>query len=143
MCTVIVLILYDDSMLSAEVLNVFLGYCFFFSSRRRHTRCALVTGVQTCALPIFPAPRGPAPRWAAPGPSGNARAGCGSSARRPPTRAGRTGSHVHAAPSPRATSRGESPLARRVGRGGSFRSITWRCWHIRGRRTRFGEGKGG
>src|SRR3546814_7705811 len=30
----------------------FLRY-FFFSSRRRHTRCALVTGVQTCALPIF------------------------------------------------------------------------------------------
>src|SRR3546814_1949124 len=33
------------------------GWCrfhplFFFSSRRRHTRCALVTGVQTCALPI-------------------------------------------------------------------------------------------
>src|SRR3546814_8962401 len=31
------------------------SYCcdyFFFSSRRRHTRCALVTGVQTCALPI-------------------------------------------------------------------------------------------
>src|SRR3546814_3691295 len=26
--------------------------CFFFSSRRRHTICALVTGVQTCALPI-------------------------------------------------------------------------------------------
>src|SRR3546814_11919125 len=26
---------------------------FFFSSRRRHTRCALVTGVQTCALPIW------------------------------------------------------------------------------------------
>src|SRR3546814_479480 len=26
--------------------------CFFFSSRRRHTRCALVTGVQTCVLPI-------------------------------------------------------------------------------------------
>src|SRR3546814_6786932 len=25
---------------------------FFFASRRRHTRCALVTGVQTCALPI-------------------------------------------------------------------------------------------
>src|SRR3546814_10117613 len=32
------------------VLAVFI---FFFSSRRRHTRCALVTGVQTCALPIF------------------------------------------------------------------------------------------
>src|SRR3546814_17311331 len=30
-----------------------LGFVFFFfSSRRRHTRCALVTGVQTCALPI-------------------------------------------------------------------------------------------
>src|SRR3546814_5419210 len=32
-----------------------MGFCvivFFFSSRRRHTRCALVTGVQTCALPI-------------------------------------------------------------------------------------------
>src|SRR3546814_20699931 len=28
-------------------------YCFFLSSRRRHTRCALVTGVQTCARPIF------------------------------------------------------------------------------------------
>src|SRR3546814_17351276 len=26
---------------------------FFFASRRRHTRCALVTGVQTCALPIW------------------------------------------------------------------------------------------
>src|SRR3546814_6722480 len=30
------------------------GLLFFFSSRRRHTRCALVTGVQTCALPICP-----------------------------------------------------------------------------------------
>src|SRR3546814_6766167 len=33
-----------------------MGVCllsFFFSSRRRHTRCALVTGVQTCALPIL------------------------------------------------------------------------------------------
>src|SRR3546814_4864613 len=27
--------------------------CVFFASRRRHTRCALVTGVQTCALPIL------------------------------------------------------------------------------------------
>src|SRR3546814_13830535 len=41
---------------------------FFFSSRRRHTRCALVTGVQTCALPILAdgryrvAARGPAAR---------------------------------------------------------------------------------
>src|SRR3546814_1124589 len=30
-----------------------LSMFFFFSSRRRHTRCALVTGVQTCALPIW------------------------------------------------------------------------------------------
>src|SRR3546814_6192159 len=29
-----------------------LSFIFFFSSRRRHTICALVTGVQTCALPI-------------------------------------------------------------------------------------------
>src|SRR3546814_7021416 len=36
------------------VLRLFVIVCcvFFFSSRRRHTRCALVTGVQTCALPI-------------------------------------------------------------------------------------------
>src|SRR3546814_3335532 len=33
-----------------------LSSCFFFSSRRRHTRCALVTGVQTCALPIYDTP---------------------------------------------------------------------------------------
>src|SRR3546814_2316677 len=36
---------YFDSALSCVL--------FFFSSRRRHTRCALVTGVQTCALPIL------------------------------------------------------------------------------------------
>src|SRR3546814_2722973 len=32
--------------------SCFMFLFFFFSSRRRHTRCALVTGVQTCALPI-------------------------------------------------------------------------------------------
>src|SRR3546814_6570550 len=31
---------------------IFCLFLFFFSSRRRHTSCALVTGVQTCALPI-------------------------------------------------------------------------------------------
>src|SRR3546814_8491651 len=31
----------------------YVRYDFFLSSRRRHTRCALVTGVQTCALPIY------------------------------------------------------------------------------------------
>src|SRR3546814_5710558 len=35
-----------------SVRCVMLILFFFFSSRRRHTRCALVTGVQTCALPI-------------------------------------------------------------------------------------------
>src|SRR3546814_5473743 len=41
---------------SCAVLRILLStwyLVFFFSSRRRHTRCALVTGVQTCALPIF------------------------------------------------------------------------------------------
>src|SRR3546814_6569833 len=38
-------------LLSLVLLFIFILY-FFFSSRRRHTRCALVTGVQTCALPI-------------------------------------------------------------------------------------------
>src|SRR3546814_1327998 len=36
-------------MISNDIVRCFV---FFFSSRRRHTRCALVTGVQTCALPI-------------------------------------------------------------------------------------------
>src|SRR3546814_7921018 len=36
---------------------------FFFSSRRRHTRCALVTGVQTCALPISRRPEWIRYRW--------------------------------------------------------------------------------
>src|SRR3546814_981705 len=38
-----------------DIMFVIIRYVvcfFFFSSRRRHTRCALVTGVQTCALPI-------------------------------------------------------------------------------------------
>src|SRR3546814_19736032 len=34
-------------------MSFVLVFIFFFSSRRRHTRCALVTGVQTCALPIY------------------------------------------------------------------------------------------
>src|SRR3546814_3170829 len=44
-------------------------FLFFFSSRRRHTRCALVTGVQTCALPIYRRPARPA--------QGGARRGAG------------------------------------------------------------------
>src|SRR3546814_2285701 len=37
-----------------SVFDYYSSFFFFFSSRRRHTRCALVTGVQTCALPISP-----------------------------------------------------------------------------------------
>src|SRR3546814_1636155 len=51
----LVLILYYDVILIFCVQMCFVCYyeVFFFSSRRRHTRCALVTGVQTCALPIY------------------------------------------------------------------------------------------
>src|SRR3546814_2839362 len=45
-CTLLVIVI--------RVVLVIVVYMFFFSSRRRHTRCALVTGVQTCALPISP-----------------------------------------------------------------------------------------
>src|SRR3546814_18778228 len=42
------------------MMSCLVSFCalrtFFFSSRRRHTSCALVTGVQTCALPIYGSP---------------------------------------------------------------------------------------
>src|SRR3546814_4795008 len=41
---------YAADFLDLVTVHIFV---FFFSSRRRHTRCALATGVQTCALPIF------------------------------------------------------------------------------------------
>src|SRR3546814_7087389 len=52
------IICYDLLFLLCIVIVVFsttvvVFIFFFFSSRRRHTRCALVTGVQTCALPIL------------------------------------------------------------------------------------------
>src|SRR3546814_7913038 len=40
-------------MSSLACMGMLSSCMFFFSSRRPHTRCALVTGVQTCALPIF------------------------------------------------------------------------------------------
>src|SRR3546814_4441067 len=45
----------SDVVVCVDMISeVFCSYFFFFfSSRRRHTRCALVTGVQTCALPIY------------------------------------------------------------------------------------------
>src|SRR3546814_12683452 len=49
--------------MAVVVIFVWHYVLFFFSSRRRHTRCALVTGVQTCALPISaPCPCAPARR---------------------------------------------------------------------------------
>src|SRR3546814_4167084 len=45
----VVFVLTKQAVRLVQYVNV---YDFFFSSRRRHTRCALVTGVQTCALPI-------------------------------------------------------------------------------------------
>src|SRR3546814_2616988 len=57
------LLLFVECVVSVVYIGrvVLWGCCFFFfSSRRRHTRCALVTGVQTCALPILvPASRPP------------------------------------------------------------------------------------
>src|SRR3546814_829515 len=50
MLSIVVLFLYCVLL----VYGVAVVFFFFFSSRRRHTRCALVTGVQTCALPIYP-----------------------------------------------------------------------------------------
>src|SRR3546814_972471 len=44
--------LYVSVCMFVVVVRCVLCVLFFFSSRRRHTRCALVTGVQTCALPI-------------------------------------------------------------------------------------------
>src|SRR3546814_9415617 len=50
----------------ACVVMLLFDFFFFFSSRRRHTRCALVTGVQTCALPICRSSS--SRRWRLPGP---------------------------------------------------------------------------
>src|SRR3546814_2982375 len=41
-----------ESLVVAFCIVWYVVFVFFFSSRRRHTSCALVTGVQTCALPI-------------------------------------------------------------------------------------------
>src|SRR3546814_722453 len=93
---------------------IYLFYFFFFSSRRRHTRCALVTGVQTCALPIWGA-AGIARRL--PGASGAARAGLArqaiyrrSGGERPPSRRRRNGGASSFFPgpvTPRDRSRGD------------------------------------
>src|SRR3546814_3923445 len=48
-----ILIFYNTCIYKSMNMSVKKCVFFFFSSRRRHTRCALVTGVQTCALPIY------------------------------------------------------------------------------------------
>src|SRR3546814_5249567 len=55
-----------DVVVFASDVSLWIWLCCFFSSRRRHTRCALVTGVQTCALPIFNAAAIPVGRAALP-----------------------------------------------------------------------------
>src|SRR3546814_5366902 len=47
------MMVYDMSVI-VICLSDLIGNFFLFSSRRRHTSCALVTGVHTCALPIYP-----------------------------------------------------------------------------------------
>src|SRR3546814_5227140 len=42
-----------DYVIVSSCMLCLVCFVFFVSSRRRHTRCALVTGVQTCALPIL------------------------------------------------------------------------------------------
>src|SRR3546814_13450783 len=49
-------------MLKGEEYALHKGRKLFFASRRRHTRCALVTGVQTCALPTLHEQLGADPR---------------------------------------------------------------------------------
>src|SRR3546814_885774 len=48
----IVILIVGKQITAVRDFGQFSLFAFFFSSRRRHTRCALVTGVQTCALPI-------------------------------------------------------------------------------------------
>src|SRR3546814_19004884 len=70
-------------------------FVFFFSGRRRHTRCALVTGVQTCALPIcWPSCKAsaPPPGWTPPGSACPGRACCPGK-RQPSGRRSGTGSN--------------------------------------------------
>src|SRR3546814_6545299 len=47
------IILFLCAILPSSFVTLLPSFLFFSSSRRRHTRCALVTGVQTCALPIL------------------------------------------------------------------------------------------
>src|SRR3546814_2024854 len=76
---------------------------FVFSSRRRHTRCALVTGVQTCALPIY--------QWS----PARCRSAAGGFSYRPTPAAGT----------------GRPAVAPQAGRGLQGRSDPWSCSVLR------------
>src|SRR3546814_18029192 len=98
-------------------------FFFFFSSRRRHTRCALVTGVQTCALPIYARLRRDARDAESCGPS-IANEGRGRGARRDAV--GRRPEHVrpadgrtagHCAGPPRRPAHAPAPFRKIEGRG--------------------------
>src|SRR3546814_16134955 len=112
---------------------------FFFSSRRRHTRCALVTGVQTCALPIWPRQK---PQENA-GDDRDEFLGRPAEQGRRPVLERRGGTHVCGSPCSRSTrSRIVQP------QGGSEASRTERCGTIRpagtpGRRPRTGQARVG
>src|SRR3546814_8963746 len=68
MCAVLWFLLSCDGLCLCIGRSIVYLFFFFFSSRRRHTRCALVTGVQTCALPIWSPSRWPrCARWAGAG----------------------------------------------------------------------------
>src|SRR3546814_15646990 len=96
---------------------------FFFSSRRRHTRCALVTGVQTCALPIYGEigigdhrrARGEADRAAHPEYADAGSGGVDAGATRPRPAVGH---RVHPQYTPAAPALGRRAITERAGKGG-------------------------
>src|SRR3546814_16861829 len=100
-------------------------YLFCFSSRRRHTRCALVTGVQTCALPIClcPLASGADPRRL----SQRLSAGGGGKVRSQQDRSGRLSYHVD-----RRHQNGDRAFRRRSrsreASGAGRRGTAWRAW---------------
>src|SRR5881628_90768 len=117
---------------------------FFFSSRRRHTRCQSVTGVQTCALPIsWRRPRTP------PSPCGRRRHGSSGSARRRAAIRPRRGGARRARGATRTRARRaraprRAPRARSAGGGARpGRSARRRCPRGRGRGAARGSRRGG
>src|SRR3546814_8296202 len=92
-------------------------FFFFFSSRRRHTRGALVTGVQTCALPIC---------GVAVHRDGRRLAGRAAGAQTPGPAVGRPGPAAPPAPTIPAQTPSLQPLSCEAGEGGAKRRV--RAW---------------